>query len=46
MVDDPEDNEGGDWVYYLVHDSIGVSHVMRTRKGTHPAVRCTSCEGE
>jgi hypothetical protein len=36
MVDGPEDEGEGEWTYYLVHDSIGVSHVMRTRKGTHP----------
>lgn len=37
---------GGDdeFDYYIVHDSIGVSHVVRTKKGAHPAVRCVGCE--
>jgi hypothetical protein len=45
MVDGPDDDGEAEWEYYLVHDSIGVSHVMRTRKGAHPAVRRTNCEG-
>ena len=37
---DNQSDEEGEYEYYIVHDSIGVSHVMRTRKGAHPAVRC------
>ena len=29
--------------YYIVHDSIGVSHVIRTRKNAHPTVACVGC---
>ncbi len=32
MTDESGEDE---WDYYIVHDSIGVSHVMRTRKGSH-----------
>ena len=40
-MDNEEDDE---WEYYFVHDSIGVSHVMRTKKGAHPGVRCVGCD--
>jgi len=33
-----------EWEYYIVHDGIGVSHVMRKRKGELPLVKCTNCD--
>ena len=33
-----------EWEYYFIHDSIGVSHVMRKRKGELPMVKCTNCD--
>ncbi|HEV2138573.1 MAG TPA: hypothetical protein VGR53_06995 [Nitrososphaerales archaeon] len=39
-----EDEEDDGFEYYIVHDSIGVSHVMRKRKGELPLVRCTNCD--
>jgi len=33
-----------EYEYYIVHDSIGVSHVLRTKKGSHPGVRCVGCD--
>ncbi len=44
MTDFHEAGEDEEWDYYIVHDSLGVSHVMRTRKGRHPAVRCVGCD--
>ena len=44
MTDYHEAGEDGEWDYYIVLDSIGVSHVLRTKKGTHPAVRCAGCD--
>jgi hypothetical protein len=35
-----------EWDYYIVHDSVGVSHVLRRKKGELPQIRCTStCAG-
>ena len=39
-----KDDNDQEYEYYIVHDSIGVSHVFRTRKGTHPAIRCADCD--
>jgi hypothetical protein len=37
---------GGDeeWDYYIVHDSIGVSHILRVPKGKPPQIRCVGCD--
>jgi len=39
-----EISEDDEYDYYIVHDRIGTSHVMRTRKNTPPAVRCVGCD--
>ena len=39
-----ESDDSDEYEYYIVHDRIGVSHVMRHKKGVHPAIRCDSCE--
>ena len=39
-----EDRDSDEYEYYIVHDSIGVSHVMRHKKGVHPAIRCENCD--
>ena len=39
-----EETEEDEWEYYFIHDSIGVSHIMRKLKGELPLVRCTNCE--
>ena len=39
-----EETKEEEWDYYIVHDSIGVSHVFRTKKGQHPGIRCIGCE--
>ncbi len=44
MSDGSKGEDDEDWDYYFVHDSLGVSHLMRTRKGAHPAVRCVGCD--
>ena len=33
------DEGEGEWVCYLVHGRIGISHVMRARRRTLPAAR-------
>ena len=38
------DGEEQEYEYYIVHDSIGVSHVMRHKKGVHLAIRCADCD--
>jgi hypothetical protein len=40
ITDEQEDDKHD---YYIVHDSIGVSHIMRKQKGEHPALRCVNC---
>jgi len=30
--------------YYIAHDSIGVSHVVRVKKGKPPNIRCVGCD--
>jgi len=40
IIEGPDEEE---YEYYIVHDSIGVSHIMRKRKGEHPALRCFNC---
>lgn len=38
-----EAGEDDVWDYYIVHDSIGVSHVLKKRKGELPMIHCTNC---
>ena len=38
LVDDEE------YDYYIVHDGIGISHVIRTPKGKLPQIRCVGCD--
>ena len=44
MTDYHEAGGDDEYDYYVVHDSIGVSHIIKTRKGAHPAVRCVGCD--
>ena len=37
-------DDSDDYEYHIVHDSLGVSHVMRRRKGLHSAIRRTDCD--
>ena len=39
-----EAGEDEEFDYYIVHDSIGVSHVLRKKRGELPQIRCTNCE--
>lgn len=39
-----EAGEDEQWDYYIVHDNIGVSHVLKKRKGELPLIRRTNCE--
>ncbi len=38
MTEDLDDDE-----YYIIHDGLGISHVMKRMKGEHPAIRCEDC---
>jgi hypothetical protein len=38
-TDTPEEYE-----YYIIHDGLGISHVMRRPKGVHPSIKCTDCD--
>ncbi len=38
-----EAGEDDDWDYYIVHDSLGVSHVYRKKKGEPPTFSCRNC---
>lgn len=38
------DAEDDEFEYYIVHDSIGVSHIMRKKKGELPMFRCYNCD--
>ena len=44
MTDFQEAGEDDQYEYYIVHDSVGVSHVMRHKKGVHPAIKCDNCD--
>jgi hypothetical protein len=37
-----EAGEDEEFDYYIVHDSVGVSHILRKRKEEPPMVRCTA----
>lgn len=37
-----EDAEDDEFEFYIIHDSVGVSHVMRKRKGEPPMFRRTT----
>ena len=44
-MDEPKDvGEDDQYEYYIVHDSVGVSHVMRHKRGVHPSVKCDNCD--
>ncbi len=38
-----EAGEDDEWDYYIVHDSIGVSHVLRKKKGETPTFSYRNC---
>ena len=36
--------EDDQYEYYIIHDGLGISHVMRHKKGVHPSIKCDSCD--
>jgi hypothetical protein len=36
-------DEEGEWEYYIVHDSIGVSHIHRKRRDEPQTFHCVYC---
>ena len=43
MTDYHEAGQDDEWDYYIVHDSIGVSHVLWRPKGKPPQIRSVGC---
>ena len=44
-MDEPKDvGEDDQYEYYIVHDSVGVSHVMRHKRGVHSSIKCDNCD--
>jgi len=41
-MSDKDDSE--EYEYYIIHDGLGISHVMRHRKGGHPSIKCDDCD--
>ena len=41
MSEDP-DSDG--YEYYIVHDGLGISHVIRRKKGVDPSIECADCD--
>ncbi len=39
-----ESEDSSECEYCTVYDGLGISHVMRHKKGVHPAVRCADCD--
>lgn len=42
FMSEPRNNE--EYEYYTIHDGLGVSHVMKRKKGLHPAIRRVDCD--
>ena len=40
----PYAGEDDEYEYYIIHDGLGISHVMRHKKGLHPSIRCQTCD--
>ena len=36
------DSDGDE--YYIVHDGLGISHVIRRKKGVDPPIECADCD--
>ncbi len=39
-----EQQDSADYEYYIVHDGLGISHVIRRPKGAFPEIRCADCD--
>ena len=44
MSDYPDAGEDDEYEYYIIHDGLGISHVLRHKKGVHPSVKCENCD--
>lgn len=44
MRDYPSAGEDDEYEYYIIHDGLGISHVMRHKKGEHPSIKCDNCD--
>ena len=38
------EEQDDEWEYYIAHDGLEISHVMRHKKGVHPAIRRADCD--
>jgi len=41
MSEEP-DSDG--YEYYIIHDGLGISHVIRRKKGVDPSIECADCD--
>ncbi|HEV2225443.1 MAG TPA: hypothetical protein VGR56_01410 [Nitrososphaerales archaeon] len=41
-MDETQDEVDG-YAYYIVHDGLGISHVLRRPKGQLPTTNCRNC---
>lgn len=39
-----QDLDSEEYEYYIIHDRIGVSRILRRPKGVHPEIRCAGCD--
>jgi len=39
-----EQLDSDDYEYYIIHDGLGISHVIRRKKGTGPSMECADCD--
>ncbi len=39
-----QEPDSEEYEYHIIHDSIGVSHILKRKKGVHPLIRCADCD--
>jgi len=44
MSQEEEEQKGEEFNYYIIEDGLGISHVLRRSRGTHPSLRCVDCD--
>ena len=42
--DYPSAGEDDEYEYYIIHDGLGISHIMRRPRGKHPQISCVGCD--
>jgi len=39
-----EELDSDGYEYYIIHDGLGISHVIRRKKGLDPSIACADCD--